>query len=396
MEKIIVVGAGLSGATIARLLAESGRDVIVVDKRDTIGGNAYDYVDKNGITIQQYGPHAFHTNDKGVFEFLSKFTEWRKYEHKVLAKVRKDKLIPVPFNLTSLFEMYPLAKGENVKQTLIKEYGMGAKVSVLQMRKHLNPVIREFADFVYKNVYSIYTLKQWGVKPEQLGETVMGRVPIHISEDNRYFTDEYQFMPQNGFTEMIANILRHPKIRLKLKTDIRKEITLSNGQVYFGGKPLDGILIYTGCVDELFNYKYGVLPYRSLKFKFKTEKNSSYQQAAVINYTISGSYTRITEFTKFTCQPQENTVIAKEYAVKFKKGKNVPYYPIPIEKNLKHYYKYQEMAGQYKNLYLLGRLGTYKYMNMDEAVRKAIDLYEEIEGDEFDLSTIAGYKKDTL
>lgn len=396
MEKIIVVGAGLSGATIARLLAESGKDVIVVDKRENIGGNVYDYVDKNGITIQQYGAHAFHTNDKGVYEFLSKFTEWRNYEHKVLARVRKDKLIPVPFNLTSLFEMYPLAKGENVKQILINEYGLDAKVSVLQMRKHLNPTIREFADFVYKNVYSVYTLKLWGYKPEQLGDAVMGRVPVRISNDDRYCTDQYQCMPQNGFTEMVANILRHPKIRLKLRTDIRKEITLSNGQVYFGGKPLDGILIYTGCVDELFNYKYGVLPYRSLKFKLKTEKCSSYQQSAVINYTTSASHTRITEFTKFTCKPQENTVISKEYPVRFKKGRNVPYYPIPIDKNLKHYEKYKTMAEQYKNLYLLGRLATYKNINMDEAVRNAINLYEQIEGEEFDLSTIANYKKDTL
>ena len=392
MEKIIIVGAGLSGATIARLLAESGRDVIVVDKRDTIGGNAYDYVDKNGITVQQYGPHIFHTNDKGVFDFLSKFTEWRKYEHKVLAKVRKDKLVSVPFNLTSLFELFPLAKGENVKQALISEYGLGSKVTILQMRKHLNPVIREFADFVYKNIFCIYTLKQWGYKPEQLGETVMGRVPVYVSDDDRYFTDEYQFMPKNGFTEMISNMLRHPKIRLKLKTDIRKEIALADGQVYFGGKPLDGILIYTGCVDELFNYKYGVLPYRSLKFKLKTEKCSSYQQAAVINYTTSASHTRITEFSKFTCAPQEHTVIAKEYATKFKKGKNIPYYPIPIEKKLKHYEKYKALAAQYKDLYLLGRLGTYKDINMDEAVRNAMDVYVQIEGEEFDISIIDSAK----
>jgi UDP-galactopyranose mutase len=206
----------------------------------------------------------------------------------------------------------------------------------------------------------------------------MGRVPVRISSDDRYCADEYQFMPQNGFTEMVANILRHPKIRLKLKTDIKKEIALSNGQVYFGGKPLDGILIYTGCVDELFDYKYGVLPYRSLKFKFKTLKTSSFQPSAVVNYTTSHAYTRISEFSKFTCEPKENTVIVKEYSKTFKKGRDIPYYPIPIEKNYKHYAKYQEEAKQYKNLHLLGRLANYKYVNMDLAVKNAMDLFESI------------------
>ncbi len=381
MEKIIIVGAGFSGATIARLLAESGNEVIVIDKRENIGGNAYDYVDKNGITVQPYGPHIFHTNDKQVFDFLSKFTEWKKYEHRVLAKVRKDKLVPVPFNLTALFSLYPKEKAERIKETLISEIGEGKKVPILQLKKHQSEEIRKFADFVYKHIFYIYTLKQWGFKPEQLGEAVMNRVPVYLSEEDRYFTDEFQFMPAEGFSAMISNILRHPKIKLKLKTDAKKELTLSDGQIYFGGKPLDGTLIYTGCVDELFDYKYGVLPYRSLKFKFETVKKPSYQPAAVVNYTTSHKYTRISEFSKFTCEPKENTVIVKEYSKPFKKGKNIPYYPIPISKNYEHYKKYEEEAKQYKNLYLLGRLANYKYINMDVAVKNAMLLYEEITGD---------------
>lgn len=381
MEKIIIVGAGLSGATIARLLAESGNEVIVIDKRENIGGNAYDYVDKNGITVQPYGPHIFHTSDKQVFDFLSKFTEWKKYEHRVLAKVRKDKLVPVPFNLTALFSLYPKEKAERIKETLISEIGEGKKVPILQLKKHQSEEIRKFADFVYKNIFYIYTLKQWGFKPEQLGEAVMNRVPVYLSKEDRYFTDEFQFMPAGGFSAMISNILRHPKIKLKLKTDAKKELTLSDGQIYFGGKPLDGTLIYTGCVDELFDYKYGVLPYRSLKFKFETIKKPSYQPAAVVNYTTSHKYTRISEFSKFTCEQKENTVIVKEYSKPFKKGKNIPYYPIPISKNYEHYKKYEEEAKQYKNLYLLGRLANYKYINMDVAVKNAMLLYEEITGD---------------
>jgi len=378
MEKIVVVGAGLSGATIARLFAESGKDVIVMDKRDTIGGNAYDCFDKNDILIQPYGPHIFHTNDKGVFDFLSQFTEWEKYEHRVLARIRKDKLVPVPFNLTSLFQLYPKDKAEKIKETLVSEIGYGQKVPILKLKSHESAEIRKFADFVYKNIFYIYTMKQWGFKPEQLGEAVMNRVPVYLSEEDRYFTDTYQFMPKDGFTKMISNILRHPRITLKLGTDAKKEVVLSDGKIYFGGTPLDGMLIYTGCVDELFDYKHGVLPYRSLKFKFVTVKKPSYQPAAVVNYTTSNKFTRISEFTKFTCSPKDNTVIVKEYSKPFKKGKNIPYYPIPIEKNHLHYEKYKEEATAYKDLYLLGRLANYKYINMDIAVRNAMDLFDKI------------------
>ncbi len=380
MEKYLVVGAGFSGATVARLLAESGNDVTVLDRRDTVGGNAYDCVDKNGILVQPYGPHIFHTSDKSVFEFLSRFTEWVGYEHKVLARVRKDKFVPVPFNLTSLFSLFP-SKAENIKKILTDEIGYGKKVPILQLKKHENPEIRAFADFVYKNIFYIYTMKQWGFKPEQLGSEVMNRVPVYVSEDDRYFLDEYQYMPKDGFTELITNILRHPRIKIKLKTDVKKEVALIDGKVYYGGREFDGTLIYTGCVDELFDYKYGVLPYRSLKFKFKTYKTPSYQPSAVVNYTTSNKYTRISEFTKFTCEEKENTVIVKEYPVRFKKGKNIPYYPIPIEKNKNHYEKYLDEAKKYKNLYLLGRLATYKYINMDVAVKNAMGLYEELTGD---------------
>ena len=389
MEKIIVVGTGFSGATIARLFAESGKEVIVFDKRDTIGGNAYDYVDKNGIRVQPYGPHIFHTHYKEVYEFLSKFTEWEKYEHRVRARVRKDKYVPVPFNLTALFDLFPKEKAERIKNVLVEEIGLDKKVPIMQLKKHESAEIRDFADFVYKNIFYLYTLKQWGFKPEHLGSEVMNRVPVYVSYEDRYFTDEYQFMPKNGYTEMIANILRHPKIQLKLKTDVRKDIELADGKIYLYGQELDGTLIYTGCIDELFDYKFGVLPYRSLKIKFETLKTPSFQDYAIVNYTTSNMFTRISEFSKFTCEPQENTVIMKEYSRRFRKGKNIPYYPIPTKKNHQHYLKYEELAKDYHNLYLLGRLGTYKYLDMDDAVKNAMNLYEEITGDTVDLSGIS-------
>jgi len=379
MERIIVVGAGFSGATMARLFAESGKDVIVIDKRENIGGNVYDFTDRNGIIVQPFGPHIFHTNDKEVFDFLSRFTTWREYEHRVLAKVRKDKFVPVPFNLTSLFTLYPKDKAERIKKILIEQIGFDKKVPIMQLKKHEDAEIRKFADFVYKNIFYVYSLKQWGIKPEYLSGEIMNRVPVYLSYEDRYFTDKYQFMPTHGFTEMIANILRHPNIKLKLRTDARSQLTFDNGDIYFGGKLFDGKVVYTGCLDELFDYKFGVLPYRSLKFKFKLYKTPSYQPSAVVNYTTSHNYTRITEFTKFTCPAKENTLVVKEYSKAFKKGRDVPYYPIPMEKNKVHYEKYKKLADRYDNLYLLGRLAKYEYINMDVAVRKAMDLFEQIE-----------------
>ena len=236
-------------------------------------------------------------------------------------------------------------------------------------------------------------MKQWGIKPENLDCSVMNRVPVYLTEEDRYFTDEYQFMPKDGFHEMVSNILRHPRIKLKLKTDANNVIALDDGKIYVKGKEFDGALIYTGCVDELFGYKHGVLPYRSLKFKFETKKCSSYQRAAVVNYTVSNKYTRITEFSKFTCEPKDNTVVVKEYAIPYKRNKNIPYYPIPTEKNHLTHALYEKEAEKYKNLYLLGRLATYKYINMDVAVMNAIRLYESVTGEELDLEFIKETKK---
>lgn len=376
MDKIIIVGAGLSGATLARLFADDGKDVTVVDKRSTIGGNAYDYVDKNGIMVQPYGPHIFHTQEKEVFDFLSKFTKWNAYEHKVLANI-KGKLVPVPFNLTSLYACFPKAKAERINKILTEEVGIDKQVPILQLRQHENAEIRAFAEYVYNNIFYKYTKKQWKMKPEELGETVMSRVPVNVSYEDRYFTDDYQFMPKKGFTAMITNMLRHPHIRLKLNTDAGSIFSFNDGKIYLEGKEFNGIVIYTGRVEEIFGYKFGALPYRTLKFKFKTLNRESFQSAAVVNYTTSHRFTRITEFTKFTCGKKDKTVIVKEYSKKCKKS-DMPYYPVPTEENCALYGKYEKEAEQYKNLYLLGRLASYKYINMDVAVLNAMKMFEKI------------------
>jgi UDP-galactopyranose mutase len=375
-NKVLVVGAGLSGATIARLFAEQGSKVEIIDKRETIGGNTYDYKDENGIIVQQYGPHIFHTENQQVFEFLSRFTSWNKYEHRVLAKI-KNKHVPVPFNLTSLYALYKKEQADEVYKVLVKEIGLDKKVPIMQLKSHANPSIREFADFVYQNIFYKYTKKQWGMKPEELGEKVMSRVPIYLSYEDRYFTDKYQAMPVKGFTKMVEKMLDHENITVKLNADAKDLIQLAQGKVIYDGKAFDGKIIYTGRADELFDYKFGELPYRSLTFKFKTLKTESYQDAAVVNYTCSKPYTRISEFTKFTSDPEYKTVIVKEYPKACKKG-DIPYYPIQIEANQKLFDKYKEEKDKYPNLWLLGRLANYKYVNMDVAVADAMALFEQI------------------
>lgn len=365
----LIVGAGLTGSIIAeRLASQYDQQVLIIDRRNHIGGNTYDRRNEHGILYHQYGPHIFHTNSKRVVEYLSKFTEWQDYEHRVVGLIN-DRLVPIPFNLTSLEILFPPNEAKLLKELLICTYGMNVKIPILQMQKSPDERIQKLAAYIYQYVFLGYTIKQWGLRPEELDPSVTERVPIHISYDDRYFQDSFQKMPRYGYTKMFEKILDHPNITLLLKTEYN-EIIKSH--------QIDHI-VFTGMIDEFFQYKFGELPYRSLHFDFFTYKQLHHQSTGQVNYPVSQNFTRITEMGYLTQEWSEFTTIAIEYPKPYTRGVSIPYYPVPRLENELVYKKYKEFAEKnIPNVFFAGRLGNYKYFNMDQAVEHALDLVDKL------------------
>ena len=380
MYDSIIVGSGIAGSTAARRLAEEGkRNVLVIEKRSHIGGNCYDCMDEHGIWIHQYGPHIFHTEMEEVYEFFSRFTMWTSFRHEVVAQVG-EQLIPVPFNLNTLHMVFEKDKAEELEKKLTDTYGYGSKVPIMELRKSEDAGIREIADYVYQNIFLYYTMKQWGQKPEEISPEVTGRVPVLISYDNRYFQDKYQGVPKDGFTPMFEHMLDHENIEVVLDTDCRDVLKFTGNEILFEGKPFEGDVIYTGALDELFDCKYGRLPYRSLDFHFEHYDEESYQGHSVVNYTVSEDYTRITEFKFLTGQKNtEGTTIVKEYPFAYTGAVGeIPYYAILNEENQALYGKYRALTAGLPKFHLLGRLAEYKYYNIDAMTKKAMELADAI------------------
>ena len=380
---VLAVGAGYAGAVAARALAERGKRVLVLERRPHIGGNAYDRLDEAGVLIHQYGPHIFHTNNKEVFHWLSRFTQWRDYQHRVVANIPDGKggrmTYPVPFNLTSLETAFGPEEGRRLGDKLIAAYGPEKKVTILELRQNQDPEIAALADYVYEHVFVHYTMKQWGQKPEDIDPNTTARVPVFLSRDDRYFQDAYQGMPLEGYTPMFERMLDHPNITVELGVNALDRLDLSGDVIRVDGAPFRGPVIYTGQADELFGFKYGPLPYRTLDFRFETLERDDFQNGyGTVNYTVDQDYTRITEFKHLTGQQVPGkTTIVKEYSKAYSGVfGEIPYYAIINPENNALYEQYRALGARFGNLYLLGRLAEYKYYNMDAIAARALKLAE--------------------
>jgi len=379
MFDYIMVGAGFAGSILAERIANIlNKKVLIIEKRNHTGGNCYDEKDENGIMVHKYGPHLFHTNEKSVFDYLSNFTDWHPYVHKVLAFI-DGKKVPIPFNLNTLYMVFPKTFARKLEEKLINTFGFNSKIPVLELKKSTDKDLQMLADYVYEKLFLHYTLKQWGMKPEEINPEVSGRVPIVINRGNNYFTDKYQVVPEEGYTKIFERMLHHPYIKLLLHTDFKEliKIDTENSKIYFSGKEFDGKFIFTGMIDELFDYQFGTLPYRSLDLQFETVEKGYFQEVAVVNYPNDYDFTRITEFKHIHPVETGKTVILKEYPQDYQMGKNLPFYPILKEKNLELYHRYLELAKKFKNLILVGRLADYQYYDMDDIIKKSLEIFEE-------------------
>jgi UDP-galactopyranose mutase len=365
MFDFMIVGAGFAGSVLAERLARgAGMRVLICDVRPHIGGNAYDEYNDDGILIHKYGPHIFHTNSKEVFDYLSQFTAWRPYQHRVKAHV-DGMLVPMPINLDTINTLY----GLNLTAFEVDDFLKSLAEPRDQIRTSEDVVISKVGKELYKKFFQGYTRKQWGLDPSELDASVTARVPTRTNRDDRYFTDTYQAMPLHGYTRMFEKMLDHPNIKIMLNTDYREIVDLIPYRA----------MIYTGPVDSFFDNCYGKLPYRSLEFVHETHDVPIYQPAPVVNYPNDNAYTRITEFKYLTGQEHAKTSIVYEYP----QAEGDPYYPVPRPENTVLYQKYKALADETPNVHFVGRLATYKYYNMDQVVAQALKTYRTIsEGDD--------------
>ncbi|MEF9956750.1 MAG: UDP-galactopyranose mutase [Acinetobacter sp.] len=358
---VLIIGAGFAGSVVAREMAEAGHQVQVVDRRAHIAGNAYDVKDEYGILIHQYGPHIFHTNSERIFNYLSKFTEWRAYEHKVRGVV-EGKEYPFPINRDTLNQLYDLKLDEQGAADFFEK----VREPKAQVKSSEDVVLNSVGRDLYEKFFLNYTKKQWGLDPSELKAGVAARIPTRTNSDDRYFTDTFQAMPLHGYTVMFENLLNHPNIKVQLATDYKDWLKQDN---------LYDHVVYTGCIDEFYDFKFGKLPYRSLRFEHEHLANTEkYQSVGTVNYPNDFDFTRITEFKHLTGQQHPATSIVREYPT----AEGDPYYPIPRDENEALLKKYKALADEEQNVTFVGRLAEYRYYNMDQVVGAALNAVDKI------------------
>ena len=364
MSKYLVVGAGISGSSIAACLSDDGSNkIVVIDKNPFIGGNCYDYRDSEGIMVHKYGSHIFHTSNSEVWKFVTKYSKFNTYMHKVVAVIEGIE-IPIPFNFDSIHKAFPESLANRIECKLLEKFEYGKKIPIKDFMNQDDEDLRFLANYIYENVFLHYTEKQWGIDPSKVDGAVTARVPVHLSRDCRYFQDKYQGIPLGGYTELISKMLDKPNIELRLNTNFKDVDCSEYDHIY-----------YSGSIDELLGYCYGQLPYRSVHFELETYDREFYQSGATVNYPNNYDFTRIHEYKYYLGDTSLKTTIAKEYSEQFILGKNERYYPISSEENEALYKKYlSEINVKYPNMTVLGRLGDYKYYDMDKAIARALEL----------------------
>ena len=365
----LVVGAGFTGATLAeRLASQANQRVLVVDRRPHLAGNAYDGPGNEGLHLHHYGAHIFHTSSEKVWTYLSTFTDWRPYEHRVLGDV-DGVLVPIPFNLTSLHRLFPGRQAKAIERALRAEVGSDGRVPVLRLLEHPDPVLASFARYVHDAVFANYSAKQWGLQTEELDRSVTGRVPIVVSHDDRYFRDAHQGLPADGYVRLFERMLDHPNIEIRLGVEHRDvDADIRDGQT-----------IFTGPIDEYFDHCFGSLPYRSLRFHHSIVPVGRALPAAVVNYPAAPGFTRLLEHTQLTGEVSSRTVITSEWPEEYVAGRNEPYYPIPRPESRALHHRYRVLAvTKAPNVVFAGRLADYRYYNMDQAVSRALLVFRSL------------------
>lgn len=360
----VVVGAGLTGATFAeRLASQAGARVLVIDRRPHVAGNAHDFHDRDGILVHAYGAHIFHTTSERVWAYLSGFTRWRPYVHRVIGSV-DGRLVPIPFNLTTLHALLP-QQADRLERCLLEKVGPGGTIPVLRLLEEEDPELRTLGEFVYEKIFVHYSAKQWGLRPEELDRSVTGRIPIVVSHDDRYFHERHQGIPLDGYTAMVQRMLDHPGITVETGVDFRDLKHRGAART-----------LYTGPVDELFDFRHGPLPYRSLRFESTTHHKPFVQPAAVINFPDERPYTRTLEHKHLTGQIHSGTVVTTEFPQAHRPGQTEPYYPVPTRESRAQYQAYAALVQmEFPGMLLAGRLADYRYYNMDQAVNRALTLF---------------------
>ncbi len=372
---VLVVGCGLSGASVARMIAEKGYKVLIVERRNHIGGNMYDYYDEHGILVHKYGPHTFHTNDKTLYDFICRFSQWDEYKLTCGAEINGI-CTPTPFNFRTIDDFYSKSDAEQLKRHIAKKFPGRQTATVVELLDCDDDIIRGFAQFLFENDYSLYTAKQWGVDASEIDPSVLKRVPIRFGYEVGYFDDKYQVMPKTTYVDFFSSLLEHDNIDVVLGFDMLDCLSVGKDdkKLSFNGKEINIPVVYTGPLDELFLCRFGALPYRSLRFDWKYENIDSKQDMPVVAYPQAEGYTRIVEYKKLPYQNVNGTTYEVEYSLPYKSGEKAePYYPVLTEESMLCYEKYRSLAEKTEDLFLCGRLADFKYYNMDQALKKALE-----------------------